>query len=99
MRTPKLDEFATNIFAKLKTDDASYVHNYGDNSITMTVNFDGYKLEVSSTGHDVQIVCSSKDDTPQCFMEITPEETQVTPYEGSDTETIEVIKELILSKI
>lgn len=99
MRTPKLDEFANNIFAKLKTEDAVYTRNMGDNSITMTVNFDGYKLEVSSTGNDVQIVCSSKDDTPQCFMEITPEEIKVTPYEGSDTETIETLKELILSKI
>ena len=99
MRTPKLNEFANNIFAKLKTEDATYTRNMGDNSITMTVNFDGYKLEVSSTGNDVQIVCSSANDTPQCFMEITPEETRVTPYEGSDTETIEAIKELILSKI
>ena len=99
MRTPKLDEFATNIFAKLKTDDASYVHNYGDNSITMTVKVDGYTLEVSSTGHDVQIVCSNETNTPQCFMEIMPEEIKVTPYEGSDAETIEAIKELILSKI
>jgi hypothetical protein len=99
MRTPKLDEFANNIFAKLKTEDAVYTHNNGDNSTTMTTDFDGYKLEVSSTGNDVQIVCSSKDDTPQCFMEITPEEIKVTPYEGSDTETIETLKELILSKI
>lgn len=99
MRTPKLNEFANNIFAKLKTDDATYTRNMGDMSITMTVNFDGYKLEVSSTGNDVQIVCSSKDDTPQCFMEITPEEINVTPYEGSEAETIEAIKELILSKI
>lgn len=99
MRTPKLNEFANNIFAKFKTDDAVYVHNYGDNSITMTVNFAGYKLEVSSTGNDVQIVCSSANDTPQCFMEIAPEETKVTPYEGSDAEMIEAIKELILSKI
>jgi hypothetical protein len=99
MRTPKLDEFANNIFAKLKNKDVAYTRNMGDNSITMTTDFDGYKLEVSSTGNDVQIVCSSKDDTPQCFMEITPEETQVTPYEGSDTETIETLKELILSKI
>jgi len=99
MRTPKLNEFANNIFVKLKTEDAVYTHNNGDNSITMTTNFDGYKFEVSSTGNDVQIVCSSKDDTPQCFMEIMPEETRVTPYEGSDTETIEAIKELILSKI
>jgi hypothetical protein len=99
MRTPKLDEFANNIFAKLKNKDVAYTRNMGDNSITMTTDFDGYKLEVSSTGNDVQIVCSSKDDTPQCFMEITPEEIKVTPYEGSDTETIETLKELILSKI
>ena len=99
MRTPKLDKFANNIFTKFKTEDATYTRNMGDMSITMTVNSGGYKLEVSSTGTDVQIVCSSKDDTPQCFMEITPEETRVTPYEGSDAETIEAIKKLILSKI
>lgn len=99
MRTPKLNEFANNIFAKFKTDDAVYTHNNGDNSITMTTNFDEYKIEVSSTGTDVQIVCSSANDTPQCFMEITPEEIKVTPYEGSDAETVEAIKELILSKI